>query len=73
MSRKASILYLCIAPLLFILSWYMSHVMFNEYLKNGVGNMAYHGEERSLTYATVLTSIYVVAFFVIKDLYRKKN
>ncbi len=72
MTRKASILYLCIAPVLFVLSWYISHRMFTEFLQNGVGNMRFEGKDRSLMYATVLTGLYIAVFFIIKDLYRKK-
>ncbi len=73
MSRKASIIYLCIAPILFLLSWYTSHRMYTDYLENGVGNMKFEGEERSLMYASVLTGLYIAVFFVIRDLYRKKE
>ena len=69
MTRKTRIIYLCIAPCLFILSWYISHRMYTDYLQNGVGNMRYAGEERSWMYASVLTGIYLAAFFVIRDLY----
>jgi len=73
MSRKARILYLSIAPCLFALSWYISHRMFTDFLQNGVGNMRYAGEERSLMYASVLTGLYLAVFFVIRDLYREKK
>jgi hypothetical protein len=72
MSKKASIIYLCIAPVLFLLSWYISHRMYTDFLQNGVGNMEYQGKERSIMYATAFTVIYLVVFLVIKDLYRKK-
>lgn len=73
MSRKASIIYLCITPILFLLSWYISHRMYTDFLKNGVGNMLYQGKERSLIYASSLTVLYLAMFLVIKDLYRKKK
>jgi TRAP-type C4-dicarboxylate transport system permease small subunit len=72
MTRKTSIIYLCIAPVLFLLSWYISHRMFTEFLQNGVGNMRFDGKDRSLMYASVLTGIYMAAFFIIRDLYKKK-
>jgi hypothetical protein len=72
MSRKTSIIYLCIAPVLFLLSWYISHRMFTDYLKNGVGNMLYEGKERSWIYASVLTGLYLAVYVVWKDLYKKK-
>ncbi len=73
MSRKARIIYLSIAPLLFALSWYISHRMFTDFLQNGVGNMRYAGEERSVMYASVLTGLYLAVFFVIRDLYPEKR
>jgi len=47
--------------------------MFTDFLQNGVGNMRYAGEERSLMYASVLTGLYLAVFFVIRDLYREKK
>ena len=73
MSKRASIIYLCIAPVLFLLSWYISHRMYTDYLASGVGVNAYQGKERSLMYASVLTGFYIAFFFVIKDIYRKKK
>ncbi len=73
MSRKASIIYLSLAPVLFLLSWYISHRMYTDFLSNGVGNMRYEGKERSEIYAGVLTGLYLFAFLVIKDLYGKKK
>jgi hypothetical protein len=35
--------------------------------------MRYAGEERSFMYASVLTGIYLAAFFVIRDLYPNKK
>lgn len=73
MSKRASIIYLCIAPILFVLSWYISHRMYTDYLASGVGVNAYQGKERSLMYATTLTFFYIAFFFVIRDLYGKKK
>ena len=73
MSKKNAIIYLCLAPVLFALSWYISHRMYTDYLQNGVGNMRYAGKERSMMYASVLTGLYLVVFFVIRDLYRGKK
>ena len=73
MSKKARIIYLCIAPLLFALSWYISHRMYTDFLQNGMGNMRYEGKERSWMYASVLTGLYLAVFLVIQDLYKKKS
>lgn len=73
MSKKASIIYLALAPVLFLLSWYISHRMYTDFLSNGVGNMRYEGKERSELYASVLTGLYIAAFFVIRDLYKPKK
>jgi len=70
MSKRASIIYLCIAPFLLLLSWYTSHRMYTDFLQNQAGNFQYHGKERSWTYAIVLTVIYLAVFVVIKNLYR---
>jgi hypothetical protein len=73
MSKKASIIYLALAPVLFMLSWYISHRMYTDFLSNGVGNMRYEGKERSELYAMVLTGLYLAAFFIIRDLYKPKK
>jgi hypothetical protein len=72
MSKRFSTIYLAIAPVLLILSWYISHRMYTDFLENGVGNMKYKGGERSWLYASVLTGLYLAVYFVIRDLYRKK-
>ncbi len=71
MTRKASIIYLCIAPFLFLLSWYISHKIFQNFLSSNVDNIAY--VEHSMMYASFLTVIYLVVFFVIRDLYKSKT
>jgi TRAP-type C4-dicarboxylate transport system permease small subunit len=71
MSRKASVLYLSLAPALFALSWYISHKVYDRFLLSGQDHA--HYEERSLMYASVLTGIYLVAFFIIRDLYKPKS
>ncbi len=73
MSKRASIIYLCIAPVLFALSWYISHRMYTDFLHSGVGVNAYPGKERSWMYATTLTVLYLAFFLVIRDLYKKKK
>jgi len=73
MTRKARIIYLCIAPVLFLLSWYISHRMYTDFLQNGIGNMRFQGKERSLMYASVLTGLYLAVFLVIRDLYPSKK
>jgi hypothetical protein len=73
MTKKASIIYLSLAPVLFALSWYISHRMYTDFLQNGVGNMEFGGKERSLTYATGFTVLYLAAFLIIRDLYKKKQ
>ncbi|MFN0031058.1 MAG: hypothetical protein ACKVOR_02750 [Flavobacteriales bacterium] len=69
MTRKTSLIYLIIAPVLFALSWYISHRIYEEFLLSNQENV--HYKERSLLYASFLTGLYLVAFFVIKDLFRK--
>lgn len=53
--------------MLFGLSWFISHEIYVRFLQS---NTEYaHNPDRSLIYASVLTGIYLVAFFVIRDLY----
>lgn len=73
MTKKARIIYLCIAPVLFLLSWYISHRIYTDFLENGVGNMRYAGGERSVMYSSILTGIYLIAYLVILDLYPTKK
>jgi TRAP-type C4-dicarboxylate transport system permease small subunit len=71
MNRKSSIIYLSLAPFLFLLSWYISHKVFVRYLLSGQDQANY--EERSLLYASCLTGLYLIAFFIIRDLYKPKK
>lgn len=73
MNQKQSRIYLSLAPLLFGLSWYISHRMYTDYLKSGVSSNDYHGADHGLIYATIFTSLYLIAYFVITDLYKKPN
>ncbi|MEY3399481.1 MAG: hypothetical protein RL220_2075 [Bacteroidota bacterium] len=74
MSRKFNIIYLGLAPVLFFLSWYISHRLYERFMKFGSGDFVYQGKEQSLLYASFFTGVYLLAWFVMKDLYgRKKN
>jgi hypothetical protein len=67
MSKKASIIYLALAPVLFGLSWYISHRLFQRFMTN---NATQHDVEvRSMVYAGIFAGLYLAAWFVIRDLY----
>jgi hypothetical protein len=66
MSKKFNIVYLSLTPLIFGLSWFISHKLHLTYMQSsGVGVQP----NRSLLYASVFSLLYVAAYVVIKDLY----
>jgi hypothetical protein len=67
MGKKFTLIYLAIAPLVFGLSWYISHRLFMNFAAGEDGNGA---TDRSLIYAGVFTGIYLAVLLVIRDLYR---
>jgi hypothetical protein len=68
MNKKASILYFSFAPLLFLLSYYISYKVFVNYMLNGtISNEAHN---RPWIYSGFLTFLYIGFYFVIKDIYR---
>lgn len=71
MTKKASIIYLALAPVLFGLSWFISHRVFERFMTNGSGLAEAH--DRSLGYAIVFLLLYLAVFFVIRDLYKPKK
>lgn len=71
MSSKFSKIYLALAPVLFVLSWYIAHRIYVHFLQ-GNSDFAYV-KDRSIIYASVFTTLYLVTFFVIRDLYRPKQ
>lgn len=68
MSKKASLIYLSLAPVLFGLSWFISHRVFERFMTNGSGVSEAH--DRSLGYAIAFLVFYLAIYFVIRDLYR---
>jgi hypothetical protein len=73
MSKRTTIICLAIVPVLFLLSWYISHRMYDEFLRFGTGVAKYKGEERSLVYACYFTGLYLAIFLVMRDLYKPKG
>jgi hypothetical protein len=66
MSKKFSVWYLSLLPVVFFLSWFISHKLYLTFmLSAGVGVQP----DRSLIYASVFTALYLAVFIVIKDLY----
>jgi hypothetical protein len=71
MSKKASIIYLALAPFFFFLSWYIGHRLGQFFQINGSGPKQI--PDRSLWYATGFVTIYLAAWLVIRDLYKTKS
>ncbi|MCC6601332.1 MAG: hypothetical protein IT223_11770 [Crocinitomicaceae bacterium] len=72
LSKRFQIIYLSLAPVLFALSWFISHRIYIRFMKLATGSMQYRTEDHSLIYASVFAGIYVAAFFVIRDLYKPR-
>ncbi|MFN8699455.1 MAG: hypothetical protein ACK500_06285 [Flavobacteriales bacterium] len=73
MSKRFTLIYLALTPVIFGLSWYISHRLYLRFMRFTSGNMEHQGDDRSLIYASVFTAIYIAAYLVIKDLYKTEN
>jgi hypothetical protein len=73
MSKRFTLIYLALSPVIFGLSWYISHRLYLRFMRFTSGNMEHPGDDRSLIYATVFTAIYIGAYLVIRDLYKTEN
>jgi hypothetical protein len=71
MSKRNTILYFSFAPILFLLSYYISHRVYVKYMLNG--SLTNEGNNRPWIYSGFLVLIYIAAYFVMKDIYRKKS
>jgi intracellular septation protein A len=71
MTKRTSIVYLLLAPVLFSLSWYISHKLFERFMLNASG--IENAKDRSLVYAGFFTILYIAAWFVIRDLYKNSS
>jgi hypothetical protein len=69
MTKRQSTIYLSLAPILFGLSWYISHRMYTDFLKSGMSSNGFHGENHALIYASVFTTLYLITYFIIRNLY----
>ncbi len=72
MTRKFNIIYLGLAPVLFGLSWFISHRLFEHFMKNK-GTIENPAKDNSLSLALGFSFLYLLVFFIIRDLYPKKN
>jgi hypothetical protein len=70
MSKKFSIVYLALTPLVFGLSWFISHKLHLTFMQSAGSGVQ---PNRAFMYASVFTAIYVAVFFVIKDLYPQQK
>lgn len=73
MSKKSTIIYFAIAPVLFGLSWFISHRVVPRAQALGSGKISETDSTISLLYAGFLTGLYIIAWFIWKDLYGKKK
>ncbi|MBL7943079.1 MAG: hypothetical protein JNM00_09950 [Flavobacteriales bacterium] len=72
MSRRFTIIYLSLAPVLFGLSWYISGSVVPRAQALGSGKIQDTDPRMSLIYAGVFTGIYLLAYVAMRDIYRKK-
>jgi|GEM_PF-669380 len=72
MSRRFSRIYLAITPLWFLLSWYISHELYNYSLRSR-NTIDRPYPEHSLIYATGFVVAYLVFYFILRDLYPMKK
>lgn len=73
MTKRFTTIYLLLAPLVFGLSWYISHRLYLRFMRLGASDYEHLANDRSLIYASVFTGLYLAAFFVIRDLYRPQR
>ena len=73
MSKRFTLIYLALTPVIFGLSWYISHRLYLRFMRFTSGNMEHQGDDRSLIYASVFTAIYIGFYLVIRDLYKPEN
>ncbi|MDZ4752519.1 MAG: hypothetical protein SGI87_12950 [Flavobacteriales bacterium] len=73
MSKKFTIIYLSIAPVLFTVSYLLSTKLFDRFMRYGAGEYEYQGKDYSLAYSAFFTLAYLAVFLVIKDLYKKRD
>ena len=72
MTKNFNIIYLGLAPFLFGLSWFISHELFNHFMKNK-GTIENPAKDNSFVFACGFSFLYLLVFFIIRDLYPKKN
>jgi hypothetical protein len=73
MSKRFTLIYLALIPVIFGLSWYISHRLYLRFMRFTSGDMTHPGDDRSLIYASVFTAIYIGFYLVIRDLYKPEN
>ncbi|MEN9348605.1 MAG: hypothetical protein ACOVOO_02630 [Flavobacteriales bacterium] len=73
MTKRFTTIYLALAPVLFGLSWYISHRLYLRFMAFGSGTFEYKGDDRSLIYASMFTGVYLAAYLVIRDLYKPQS
>jgi ABC-type branched-subunit amino acid transport system permease subunit len=69
-SKRFSIIYLSIAPVLFLLSWYISYRIQDHFMSGTKGIAQQQAHINPILYASIFTGIYLAAYLVIRDIYR---
>lgn len=72
MTKKFNIIYLTLAPVLFGLSWFISHRLFEHFMKNK-GTLQNPAKDNSFVFACGFSFLYLLVFYIIYDLYPQKN
>ncbi len=73
MSKKFTLIYLSVAPLLFALSWFISSRVVPRAQALGSGKIQETEPAMSMVYASVFTGIYLLAYLALRDIYSKKT
>jgi hypothetical protein len=69
-SKRFSIIYLSIAPVLFLLSWYISYRIQDHFMSGTKGITQQQAHINPILYASIFTGIYLAAYLVIRDIYK---
>ncbi|MFZ4785453.1 MAG: hypothetical protein ACOYLH_08240 [Flavobacteriales bacterium] len=72
-TRKFTMIYFGLAPVLFALSWYISYKIQITFMTVGTGHLPANSNNKPLIYASIFSGIYLAAYLVIRDIYRPTN
>lgn len=69
-TKRFTIIYLALAPVLFALSWYISHRIQIRFMSLATGELQEQSNNKPFIYASIFTALYLGAYLVIRDLYK---